>query len=242
MLRRVGLLAIGGTVYAGATLASFVYFKKEECCPDIDQKQRTDIFNANASKYDKDIGREEWLAGITSLRKRLMNHANGRVLEIGSGTGRNLPHYPSECDLVCVDLSPAMLDEAQTRHPSPPVRSLRFDVMNSEDIKFPDNSFDTVVDTFGLCSVDNPQLVVKEMVRVCKPEGTILLLEHGRSSYTWLNSLLDKYAGKHALKWGCFWNRDIDHYLHQSGLVIQTHQLHHFNTTHYVVATKRNDR
>lgn len=103
--------------------------------------------------------------------------------------------------------------------------------------RFPTASFDTVVDAFGLCSHDDPvqvrlpalctpspflpflpnamppnlrAQVLREAARVCKPGGKILLLEHGRGHYDWLNSRLDSSAAGHHQKWGCWWNRDIE--------------------------------
>lgn len=102
---------------------------------------------------------------------------------------------------------------------------------------FPDDCFDTVVDTFGLCSYQDPIKVLKEMKRVCKkPDGKILLLEHGRSK-TWdfITRYLDKNAERHAKNWGCVWNRDLDQIVKDSGLHLETLHTWHFGTTYYMV-------
>jgi methyltransferase OMS1, mitochondrial len=102
---------------------------------------------------------------------------------------------------------------------------------------FPDDCFDTVVDTFGLCSYQDPIQVLKEMKRVCKkPDGKILLLEHGRSK-TWdfITRYLDKNAERHAKNWGCVWNRDLDQIVKDSGLHLETLHTWHFGTTYYMV-------
>ena len=103
-------------------------------------------------------------------------------------------------------------------------------------MEFPDSSVDTVVDTFGLCSYDDPVLVLKEMKRICKPDGKILLLEHGRSK-TWpfITHYLDKNAERHAKNWGCVWNRDLDQIVQDSGLQIEIQHTWHFGTTYYMV-------
>jgi methyltransferase OMS1 len=102
--------------------------------------------------------------------------------------------------------------------------------------EFPDECFDTVVDTFGLCSYDDPLVVLKEMSRVCKPDGKILLLEHGRSkSWNFITKYLDRNAERHAKNWGCVWNRDLDAILDDSGLKVETLQTWHFGTTYYAV-------
>merc|ERR1712087_283762 len=114
----------------------------------------------------------------------------------------------------------------------------KYQVIQSDaaNLSFPDNSFDTIVDTFGLCSFDDPVAVLKELQRVCKPDGTILLLEHGRSkSYSGLTGYLDKHAERHAKNWGCVWNRDIDKIVKDSGIKLEKLDNWHFGTTYYMV-------
>ena len=78
--------------------------------------------------------------------------------------------------------------------------------------------------------------VLKELQRVCKPDGKILLLEHGRSkSYEGLSGYLDKHAERHAKNWGCVWNRDIDQIVESSGLQLEKLNNWHFGTTYYIV-------
>ncbi len=106
--------------------------------------------------------------------------------------------------------------------------------------QFPNGCFDTVVDTFGLCSYDDPVRVLQEMARVCKPDGKILLLEHGRSkAWHGLSEYLDKHAERHAKNWGCVWNRDLDAILDEAGLKLNKKSTWHFGTTYYVVACPR---
>lgn len=98
-------------------------------------------------------------------------------------------------------------------------------------------SYDTVIDTFGLCSHSNPVEALQEVARVCKPGGKILLLEHGRSSYGWLNRLLDDKAEHHEKRWACRWNLDIPEIVAEAGLQVQTMSRWHFGTTYLIVAT-----
>lgn len=71
--------------------------------------------------------------------------------------------------------------------------------------------YDTVLQNFGLCSVADPQKMIASMAAVVRPDtGRIYLLEHGRGSYSWLNSLLDMFAPRHFVRYGCWWNRDIE--------------------------------
>jgi ubiquinone/menaquinone biosynthesis C-methylase UbiE len=105
----------------------------------------------------------------------------------------------------------------------------------------PDESFDSIVQTFGLCSVKDPSRVLNELKRVCKPDGSLLLLEHGRGHYDWLNTALDKTASGHANAWGCFWNRDIQGLIEQSGWVVEESQRSHLGTTHMYRLSKRDE-
>ena len=101
--------------------------------------------------------------------------------------------------------------------------------MQTCSLPFPDASFDTVVQTFGLCSESDPAVALREICRVCKPDGRVLLLEHGRSGYfSWLNSILDDAAPAHAAKWGCWWNKDIESLLAAAGLRMESYHTWHF--------------
>lgn len=118
-----------------------------------------------------------------------------------AGTGRNCKYYPPNSveRVVLTDSSDQMLLQAQQKVKDLDREEPKFAFLtaDSQHLDFKDNTFDTVVDTFGLCSFDDPVAVLKEMDRVCKPDGKILLLEHGRSkTWNWITNYLDKNAGK----------------------------------------------
>ncbi len=100
----------------------------------------------------------------------------GRLLEVAAGTGSNLLHYPPGADVVIIDLSPRMLLKAGQRG------ARKTAVMDAQHLAFRDGSFDIVVSTLGTCTFPDPVQALREMRRVCRPGGHILLLEHGRSS------------------------------------------------------------
>ncbi len=79
----------------------------------------------------------------------------------------------------------------------------------------------------------------QEASRACKPDGRILLIEHGRSTYAWLNRLLDDSAAQHKAKWGCEWNRNIDDIVAAAGLEVLDKQKWHFGTTYVYTAKPR---
>ena len=158
-------------------------------------------------------------------------------------TGRNFGYYPKGTKLTATDCSPAMVEVARTKAGECEASSVDVrveDVQARKGMGFKAGSFDTVVDTFGLCSYEDPVAALREMARVCKrgdQRGRILLIEHGRSeSHAWLTNILDKHARPHAAKWGCYWNRDIVGIVKEAGLtIVQRHEFH-FGTTQLIVA------
>ena len=170
----------------------------------LDKKQIQTKYEEFARWYDFGGGITEFLA-VRRLRQRLLQRASGEVLEIGVGTGKNLPYYPRARHITAVDLSPAMLQ-------LPRKRAMRlsldvdFLIMDAEALAFPDQSFDTVVDSLSLCTIPDPVVALREMARVCRADGCILLVEHGRSSHGWLGRWQDRRADRHAEKLCCRWN------------------------------------
>ncbi|KAK4130976.1 hypothetical protein BT67DRAFT_487323 [Trichocladium antarcticum] len=83
------------------------------------------------------------------------------------------------------------------------------------------DKYDTVVQTFGLCSVEDPGRLLANMAAKVRPDsGRIILLEHGRGWYEWINGMLDEYAPKHFQKYGCWWNRDIEHLVREAAQTV----------------------
>lgn len=95
----------------------------------------------------------------------MVSGASGSVLEVGAGTCRNLEFYPQDVSLTFADQSPNMLEEGKKKSNG---RSAEFRLMDGHKLDFKDNTFDTVVDTFGLCSFEHPEEVLNEMQRVCR--------------------------------------------------------------------------
>ncbi|MFH1976248.1 MAG: methyltransferase domain-containing protein [Pseudomonadota bacterium] len=112
-------------------------------------------------------------------RQRLLARAKGKVLEIGVGTGKNFPYYPESVDITGLDIADKMLLHARLRADKIgfTVHLMEGDV---QSLPFPENSFDTAVATFVFCSVPDPVLGLKELRRVVRSGGEILLLEHVR--------------------------------------------------------------
>jgi ubiquinone/menaquinone biosynthesis C-methylase UbiE len=139
------------------------------------------VWDKSAPSYDKQIAffDKTWFAGG---REWLGARAQGRVLEVAVGTGRNLPHYPADAVLTGVELSPAMLAVAR-RYAVDLGREVDLREGDAERLPFGDASFDTVVCALALCTIPDPARAIGEMRRVLVPGGRLLLLDHIGSSW-----------------------------------------------------------
>ena len=115
-------------------------------------------------------------------RKKLWAKVDGyHILEVGIGTGKNFDYYPADAQITAIDFSPEMLRQATHKKDRKTV-SVELNLMDVQSLAFADNSFDTVIGSFVFCSVPLPVKGLKELYRVCKPGGQVLLLEHVLSS------------------------------------------------------------
>lgn len=160
------------------------------------------VWDKTAPGYDKQIALFEkiWFAGG---REWLGRRAHGRVLEVAIGTGRNLPHYPSDTSITGIELSPAMLAIARQRAADLD-RPVELHEGDAEQLPFDDASFDTVACALSLCTIPDPTAALAEMHRVLVPGGTLLLVDHIASSWPpiraaqWLlERLTIRAAGEH---------------------------------------------
>ncbi|OHE22420.1 MAG: hypothetical protein A3J94_09860 [Syntrophus sp. RIFOXYC2_FULL_54_9] len=124
-------------------------------------------------------------------RKKLLAKAKGTILEIGVGTGKNFPHYPFGVCITGIEIAERMLVIARKKASD---LGLSFDLREGDvqGLDFPDHSFDTVVATFVFCSVPDPVQGLRELRRVVKPDGRVLLLEHIRIDKPIIGWLMDR--------------------------------------------------
>lgn len=136
---------------------------------------------------------EGFLEGLffRRLRKKLWAQAAGpHILEVGVGTGKNFNFYPQDALITAIDFSPKMLEQAKKKRER---KQLAVDLalMDVQSVCYADNSFDTVIASFVFCSVPQPRKGLKELYRVLKPGGQLLLLEHVLSANKTISFLMN---------------------------------------------------
>ncbi|HET6961273.1 MAG TPA: class I SAM-dependent methyltransferase [Terriglobia bacterium] len=158
---------------------------------------------------------------VAVRRRELIPKASGAVLEIGIGSGLNLPFFPGTIThLAGVDPSPELLSMARRK-----LSGVTFPVelfcRSAEELLFDDGSFDTVVVTWTLCSIPHPLRALAEIKRVLKPDGRLLFIEHGLSAdpkvQAWQHRLTPMWK---RIGGGCHLNRKIDDLIRPAGFGI----------------------
>lgn len=240
-------LIIGGIlIYVSTTYLVYNYTSLSRlptASSEIGQDEDTSaVYNSTAATFDASVSFTERFTGIDRLRKNLVGKAHGHVLETSVGTGRNASYIVMRKvkSLTFVDQSAEMIAVAREKFHAlhPDYKSAFFHTQSAlKPLPLPPSPqppppYDTIVQTMGLCSMPQPSLLLRHLGTLLKPgSGRILLLEHGRSHYIWVNWVLDRTAGQHAIKHGCWWNRDIGRIVEESGLVVAKVERKHLGTT-----------
>ena len=144
-------------------------------------------------KYDKVAkiyDRMEKMLFFNKYRKDLISLASGKVLEVGGGTGANLPYYSRNSSVVGIDFSKNMLEKSKKVIKSNNMTNIQLLEMDIQTMCFEDNTFDCAVSTCVFCTVPDPIAGLKEVYRVLKPGGKVLFLEHMRSENPLINIFL----------------------------------------------------
>ncbi|MEO3879989.1 class I SAM-dependent methyltransferase [Rheinheimera fenheensis] len=162
-------------------------------------------------------------AVMQPARARLLSHVQGRTLEIGFGTGANLPHYPAHLTVLdIVDPESSLLNKVNERIRQSNITVRRHTIV-AESLPFENDVFDTVVSTFTLCSVNDVQTVLNEIRRVLKPTGQFLLWEHGLSPDQNTQRWQHRLNGLNAcVGCGCQLVRPIAQLVRDAGFVFQS--------------------
>jgi phosphatidylethanolamine/phosphatidyl-N-methylethanolamine N-methyltransferase len=150
------------------------------------------VYEVLARVYDECF---DWALGPGRRRavSRLPIRRGDRVLEVGVGTGLSLPCYPGDCHVTGIDISAAMLDRAQERLEQLGREDIDLRLMDARDLTYPDATFDHVLAPYVVSVVPEPQRVMAEIARVCRPGGTAIIVNHFHSPnrlFGWIERLL----------------------------------------------------
>jgi ubiquinone/menaquinone biosynthesis C-methylase UbiE len=197
------------------------------------------IQDKTAPRYDRQISFFERVL-FAGGRQWACSQAKGDVLEIAAGTGRNIEHYPPDAKLTAIELSEEMLAIARKRAAD---AGIEVDLRqgDAQALELPDESFDTVVITLGLCTIPDDRAAVGEASRVLRPGGKLILMEHVRSPalpvravQRLLEPLAVRFEADHLL-------RDPLDYLAAEGFTIQSVTRLKWGIVERVVARKGGD-
>jgi len=176
----------------------------------------------------------EWY--LKPFRKALWARATGRILEAGAGTGLNIALYPPGARVTATDLSGAMLVRARERARERQIH-VTFHEADLCNLPFADGTFDTAVATFVFCSLPDPVACLREMGRVTKPGGQILLLDHVRIEHPLIGPLMDRLnvatvrlAGEHI-------NHRMDEFVRSAGFeIVESRRLGFMGIIQFIAA------
>ena len=173
-----------------------------------------------AAMYDRMLAGVE-NAGLRERRARLLEAARGRVLEIGAGTGANLPLYGPGVETLTLTEPEAPMARRLAKHLRERSETADLVEASAEQLPLPDAAFDTVVSTLVLCTVSDPLRSLREVWRVLKPGGRLLFIEHVRSEEPRLAKWQDRLNGiNRIVAHGCNCNRSTLDVIKQAGFAI----------------------
>ena len=194
------------------------------------------IQDKEAPRYDRQMGFYDRIL-FAGGRDWACSRVNGEVLELALGTGRNLPHYPADVRLTAIELSQQMLEIARKRAEQL-TRDVDLRIGDAQALEFDDHSFDTVIITFGLCTIPDDRAAMTEAHRILRPGGRLVLLEHVRSpslpvraAQRVLDPLSVRFAADHLM-------RDPLDYLGNIGFEIESVERLKWGIVERVVARK----
>jgi ubiquinone/menaquinone biosynthesis C-methylase UbiE len=161
--------------------------------------------------------------GLDKWRRELWQQTHGNILEVGVGTGRNIPYYPLDAEIIAIDFSEKMLEKAKEKA-EVYGRKIDLRLMDVQNLEFPSDMFDTVITTCVFCSVPNPVKGLMEIKRVCKKDGRIIMLEHVRSRHPILGLLMDLFNPITVRMIGANINRNTVENLKKAGIRVDVEE------------------
>jgi len=198
---------------------------------------RREAWAKEAASYDKRVGFFERRIFGREHRPWACSRASGKTLEVAVGTGLNLPLYPAEVELVGLDLSPEMLAIARKRA-AELNRSIDLREGDAHALPFEDGTFDTAVCTYSLCNIPDARLAVREMKRVLRAGGRLILVDHIRSSNKplfWFQKAVELLSSRQGER---FTRRPLEHVEAEGFHVLERDRLGRGGIVERLVATK----
>ena len=159
----------------------------------------------------------DWRQALWQKIKNKIDEDGMRLLEAGVGSGKNIEYYPDDLEIYAIDFSPKMLNQAEEKAKkyNKEVNLLEMDIQN---LDFEDNYFDLIVSSCVFCSVPNPVKGLKELKRVLKEDGRIIMLEHMRSQNELVGKFMDWFNWVSLYTWGANINRKTIENIKKAGL------------------------
>lgn len=176
----------------------------------------SDVYSKIASTYDVFFGPALHHGRCRAIATMALQPGD-KVLEVGVGTGINLPLYPTHAQVTAIDFSAVMLEKAHEKVARQQLEHVRLYEMDASAIQFPDDSFDVVYAPYLINCVPDPIGVAKEMYRVCRPGGRIIFLNHFHSSNP-IMSTLERLWTPVSIYMGFTVDLSLDGLLEQTGL------------------------
>ena len=172
------------------------------------------------------LGISDALLLINRLRRKQFSRARGDVLDVGCGTGENFEYLDKAASVTALDLSSEMIEEARRRRRQLGA-AVRLVIGDAEQLPFAEATFDTVISAFSSCTFPDYATAFREMVRVTKPGGRVLLVEHGRSSVGWIARRQDRNIERVYERSACRNNREVAADLGEAGIEPDAHVVSH---------------
>lgn len=169
-------------------------------------------------------------------RKQLLSYAKGKVLELGAGEGNNFKHYPIGVHVTATDMSTRILEKAKIKAKESGVQA-DFIVSPVDKLVVSEKSFDTVVCTFFLSSLDNPEKTLWQIGKWCRPGGNILILDYGLSRIKPVSWLQRKWEKLNYRETGCYLSHDLLKMFADLNLQLKRTELKFAGTVYLIRAT-----
>ncbi|MBS4209474.1 class I SAM-dependent methyltransferase [Bacillus sp. FJAT-50079] len=190
-------------------------------------------------KFDKQAGlyeKQRKTKNLEAWRRQLLLGAEGKVLELAVGAGANFAYYSSDVKVTAVDFSPQMLDKAKIAAKEQGIDT-EFILSDIETLEFPEKTFDTIVSTLSFCAYEHPVKVLNQLSHWCKPQGQILLMEHGLSFNPVVGFVQKVIDPIHFKLIGCHQKRDMLRLIQESDLQLRKVESHWWGMFHLIWAT-----